>query len=78
MGLWEHFREVTGMAPGLTPTPPTFSDEEVRESMKEHLAGTEQAYTADGWADRSAVDVTSLPLRVHFAPASRGEGINSP
>jgi 4-oxalmesaconate hydratase len=35
--LWEHFREVAGMAPGIRPTPLDLSDEEIRDSLENQI-----------------------------------------
>ena len=43
--IWEHFRELAGRAPGVRPTPIQLSDDQLRESLKEHLQGVEDIGT---------------------------------
>ena len=35
--IWEHFREVAGMAPGIPPTPIQISDQQLQDSLVDHL-----------------------------------------
>ena len=35
--VWEHFRELTGMAPGFKPAPLNLTDDEIRDSLTTQL-----------------------------------------
>src|SRR5262245_52773508 len=43
--IWEHFRELAGMAPGVKPQPLQLSDDQLRESLKEHMQGVQDIGT---------------------------------
>lgn len=40
MRVWEHFRELAGMAPGFKPAPLNLTDDEIQESLRDQLSGS--------------------------------------